>query len=123
MSKGILSRFIIEIHLYIDEPKVWRYGVILTYQNTHAEVIETYNNREILIKIEGKNKRNLLTLITAKFDEINGSYDNIKVNKLIPYNCQKFKIQQQQHFFILGKLRERLSYKKMTIPAFLTNNS
>ncbi|MGB5771310.1 MAG: COR domain-containing protein, partial [Crocosphaera sp.] len=81
MPKGIISHFIVEMHPYIDEPNVWRSGVILTKDNTYGEVIETYNSREIQIKLVGSNTRGLLEIITAKLDEINNSYHRLKVDK------------------------------------------
>jgi hypothetical protein len=41
MPRGILSRLIVEMHQYIDEPNVWLSGVILKRDHTLAEVIET----------------------------------------------------------------------------------
>ena len=112
MPKGIISRFIVEMHRYIDEPKVWRSGVILTKDNTRAEVIETYNNREIKIKLEGSNKRGLLELIIAKLDEIHDSYHRLKVDKLIPCNCDNCKKTQIPYFHKLDNLRKILSKNK-----------
>ena len=109
MPKGILSRFIVEMHPYIEEPKVWRHGVILTYQNTRAEVIETYDSREIQIKLQGNNKRGLLELITAKFDLINNSYKNLKFDKLLPCNCDICKNSQNPYFHKLKNLRNLLN--------------
>ena len=57
MPRGILTRFIVEMHQYIDEPNVWKSGVLLKRDNTWAEVIETYNRREIKIRLSGSNKR------------------------------------------------------------------
>ncbi len=107
MPKGILSRFIVEMHPYIEEPKVWRYGVILTYQNTRAEIIETYNSREILIRIEGQTitaRQELLHKITVNLDSIHDSYHRLKVDKLIPCNCDTCKNSQTPYFHRLKNL-------------------
>ncbi len=112
MPKGIISRFIVEMHPYIDELKVWRSGVILTKDNTYGEVIETYNRREIQIKLVGSNTRGLLELITAKLDEIHNSYHRLKVDKLIPCNCDTCK--NSQHPNLLkksGGTRQKLGDK------------
>jgi len=48
VSKGILTRFIVEMNYCIDEPKVWRTGVILKRDHTLAELIEIYHLREYI---------------------------------------------------------------------------
>jgi hypothetical protein len=50
-SKGILTRFIVEKNYCIDEPKVWRTGVILKLDHTLAELIEIYHLREIKMRL------------------------------------------------------------------------
>jgi Leucine-rich repeat (LRR) protein len=49
IPRGILSRFIVEMHHFIDEPNVWKSGVLLKRDNTFAEVIETYDRREMVL--------------------------------------------------------------------------
>ena len=61
MPKGIVTRFIVIMHQYIEQQKyVWKTGVILSKDNTKAEVIENYGKREIRIRVIGNNKRNFL---------------------------------------------------------------
>jgi len=57
VSKGILTRFIVEMNYCIDEPKVWRTGVIFKQDHTWAELIEIYHLREIKMRLYGTNKR------------------------------------------------------------------
>jgi Leucine-rich repeat (LRR) protein/GTPase SAR1 family protein len=115
MPKGILTRFIVEMHHCIDEPKVWRSGVILKRDNTLAEVIETYHRREIKIRLSGTNKRGLLEVITDKLDEINNSYERLRVKKMIPCNCGVCKNSQEPHFYAFEKLRQRIANNKQNI--------
>jgi signal recognition particle receptor subunit beta len=112
MPRGILSRLIVEMHQYIDEPNVWLSGVILKRDHTLAEVIETYDRREIKIRLSGSNKRGFLEVITDKLDEIHTSFNQLKVKKLIPCNCDVCKDSQTPHFYDLNKLRERLANRK-----------
>jgi internalin A len=50
MPKGILTRFIVEMHKLIDGDLVWKEGVILKDENARAEVIETYyKNRAVAL--------------------------------------------------------------------------
>ncbi|MFN9172940.1 MAG: COR domain-containing protein, partial [Synechocystis sp.] len=116
MPRGILSRFIVEIHQYIDEPNVWQSGVLLKRDNTWAEVIETYDRREIKIRLSGSNKRGFLEVITDKLDEIHATFNKLRVKKLIPCNCNVCKNSQTPHFYDLDKLRERIRYHKKMVP-------
>jgi hypothetical protein len=115
MPKGILTRFIVEMHHYIEEPKVWRSGVILKRDNTLAEIIETYDRREIKIRLSGANQRGFLEVITDKFDEINQSYKRLKVKKMIPCNCSVCKNSQEPHFYDFENLRQRRDSNKQTV--------
>jgi GTPase SAR1 family protein len=115
MPRGISTRFIVEMHRYIDEPKVWRSGVVLKRENTFAEVIETYDRREIKIRLSGNNKRGFLEVITDQLDEIHASFKQLKVKKLIPCNCSTCKGNLEPHFYDLAELRDRISHKKENI--------
>jgi len=115
IPKGILTRFIVEMHHCIDEPKVWRSGVILKRDHTFAEVIETYHRREIKIRLSGTNKRGLLEVITDKLDEIHHSYERLRVKKMIPCNCSVCKNSQNPYFYDLDKLRQRMANNKPNV--------
>jgi hypothetical protein len=115
MPRGILTRFIVEMHKYINEPNVWLTGVLLKRDDTWAEVIETYDRREIKIRLSGTNKRGFLEVITDQLDEIHDSFKQLKVKKLIPCNCDVCKDSQNPHFYNLNKLRERLANRKDNI--------
>ncbi|MCF3570285.1 leucine-rich repeat domain-containing protein [Planktothrix agardhii 1806] len=115
MPKGILTRFIVEMYRDINEPNVWRSGVILKRDNTLAEVIETYDRREIKIRLSGTNKRGLLEIITHKLDEIHQSYERLRVKKMIPCNCAVCKNSQEPHFYDFEKLRQRIANNKQNI--------
>ena len=116
MPKGIISRFIVLMHQYIDQQKyVWKSGVILKKDNTKAEVIEYYGKREIRIRLAGTNKRGLMTIFTHELDKINNSYKRLNYQKLIPCNCSACKNSQNPHAYEYKKLLERFANKKLTI--------
>jgi hypothetical protein len=84
LPKGIIMRFIVAMHSYIANQKyVWKRGVVLKKDETLAEIIEYYEKREIKIRISGKNKRNLLTIVTRELDKIHNSYHHLKYDKMI----------------------------------------
>ncbi|MCV6636400.1 COR domain-containing protein [Candidatus Albibeggiatoa sp. nov. NOAA] len=100
MPKGMMTQFIVAMHKFIAKRQslVWRNGVILDKDETRAEVIEQYAQREVNIRIQGKMPRELAYFITSKWDEIHDSYHNLKVQKLIPCNCVECHHSQQPYF-------------------------
>ena len=107
MPKGIVTRFVVVMHQYIDQQKyVWKSGVILNKDNTKAEVIEYYGKREIRIRVSGNNKRNFMTVLTNEIDKINNSFKRLKYHKLIPCNCEVCKYIQLPHFYSYETLQK-----------------
>jgi Leucine-rich repeat (LRR) protein/GTPase SAR1 family protein len=102
MPKGIITRFIVEMHRFIEGQKlVWKNGVVLNNGSAYAEVIEYYHKGEIHIRVSGNNCRDFLAVISFNIDEINASYERLKdkCKKLIPCNCPSCKGSQTPHFY------------------------
>lgn len=113
MPKGMLSRFIVEMHrCIIDENLVWKSGVILERDRTKAEVIENYGRREIKIRVVGMHKKEFITLITDELDIIHDSFNRLKYKKLIPCNCSKCKNSQNPHFYEHKVLRRYMEDRR-----------
>jgi internalin A len=126
MPKGILTRFIVEMHAWIEKQYfVWKNGVILSKDNARAEVIEIYryHKGEIRIRVSGKRQRDLLAIIRHKFNEIHDSYNSqddrlnkvqrLKYNTLVPCNCiVNCKNSQDPYFYPLDRLHKCLDAKK-----------
>ncbi|MGC1527402.1 MAG: COR domain-containing protein, partial [Phormidesmis sp.] len=92
MPKGILTRFIVEIHARIeDQDHVWKNGVVLADNWAKAEVIENYPQKEIFVRISGSNKKPLLEQIRYELWKIHESYERLQYQELIPCNCQQCK--------------------------------
>jgi internalin A len=108
MPKGMLTRFIVEMHRLIDGDRVWKEGVILTNGNARAEVIEAYYKSEIRIRISGKLKKPLLENIRYEFGKIHDSYDLLRYQEFIPCNCSTCKGSQTPFSYALNRLEERL---------------
>lgn len=110
MPKGILTQFIVAMHRFIAKQKyVWKSGVILEKDQTRAEVIEYYGNREIKIRISGKHKRELMAIVTYELDKIHESYRRLKYSQLIPCNCSACTDSQEPHFYPRDEIREFIS--------------
>ena len=91
MPKGIITRFIVVMHQWIDEnPEkrqyVWRSGVVLNKDETKVEVIEYYGKREITVRVIGNFKRDLMTQVTYELDKINDSFHRLNYQKKFDRN-------------------------------------
>jgi internalin A len=107
MLKGIITRLIVAMHqLIADQQYVWKSGVILQNNETLAEVIEYYNRREVKIRIAGKYRKELMTIVTYELDKIHASYSRLKYSKLIPCNCTICKGSQEPYFYPFEVLRQ-----------------
>ena len=113
MPRGILTRFIVEMHGYIEQQKlVWKTGVVLSKDQTRAEVIEDYNKREIKLRLTGNRKKELLAIITHEFDKIHNSFERLKYETLVPCNCESCKDSQTPFSYDLKVLRDFRDVKK-----------
>jgi internalin A len=113
MPKGIITQFIVAMHELMNEQQcVWKSGVVLNKDQTKAEVIEYYGKREIKIRVSGRHKRDLMTIVTHELDKIHNSYKRLKYNKLIPCNCDTCKDSQEPHFYPFEILRQFVADKQ-----------
>ncbi|MEH2307296.1 COR domain-containing protein, partial [Nostoc sp.] len=109
MPKGILTRFIVETHPWIEEQKlVWKNGVVLNKDQTRAEIIENYNQREIKIRVAGNRKKELMAVITHELEKIHNSYERLQYQTLVPCNCEKCEGSQTLYSYPLNELHEFL---------------
>lgn len=120
MPEGILSNAIVMLHKYIKQDDkqndlVWKNGVVLERHETFAEIYTRPNIQQIFIRLRGKDIRELLSHITDTIEEINGTYHNLKVEKLVPCNCETCKDMEDPHFYQHSKLLERKNTGKKTI--------
>lgn len=116
MPKGIVSKFIVRMHRYINDQKlVWKEGVVLQRNNSKAEVVETYGKREIKIRVTGDDAKNFLTIISEEIDRIHYKFDQIKVKKKIPCSCTVCRNDITPHFYDYEDLERRKSKGKTTV--------
>ncbi len=121
MPKGIITQLIVVLHQYIYQQKyVWRSGVFLNKDNTLAEVIEYYDKREIKIRVSGRHKKDLLTIITHDLDKIHRSYSKLKYQKLIPCNCHQCKPSLEPYFYSFERLKQFLADGQASIQCQLS---
>ncbi|WP_420645400.1 COR domain-containing protein [Candidatus Leptofilum sp.] len=116
MPKGILTSFIVATHrLIANQDWVWKTGVILENADARAEIIEHYQRREITIRVQGRQKRDLLTKIGYEFEKIHSDFpERLQIKQLIPCNCSQCKGSGRPYFFDFGRLKKRLAAGKTT---------
>jgi internalin A len=107
--KGIMSKIIVGLNKYIkNQDLVWHKGMNIEYDDTFAEIIETYGMKNSFeIRISGDNKNVLLAIVIEKFDEILSVYKNLIYNKLVQCNCVKCVNDKDPHFFKYSALIRR----------------
>jgi internalin A len=116
MPKGIITQFIVIMNsLIADHSHVWKSGVILEKDETKAEVIEYYGKREIKIRVSGKHRKELMTIVTYELDKIHNSYKQLKHKKLIPCNCAGCKNSQEPNFYPHEILRKFMDDRRAHI--------
>ncbi len=116
MPRGILSQLIVRMNNYIhNHSLVWKRGVVLIRKGAGAEITESYDARNIKIRISGKNRHDFMTIISENIDQLNAQYEKMKVEKLIPCNCAECNNSETPYFYEYKKLTRRLENNILTI--------
>ena len=89
MPFGIIWQLIIEMNMYIKEDLVWQNGLVISINNTVAEVIESVEDKEINIKVQGIEKDDVRAILFHKLDEINKKFKKLKAIKKVPCICEQ----------------------------------
>jgi len=113
MPKGIITRFIVETHPWIEY--VWRSGVVLSKNKTRAEVIENYNQKEIKVRVVGNRKKELLAVVQNELEKINNSFARLTFNIGVPCNCAQCLGSQTPHFYSDENLYNRLEANRYQV--------
>lgn len=117
MPKGLMNDLIVELHRFIpNHEQVWRRGVVLKRNKAWAEITQAYGNEfRFDIKVFGQDKKEFLIIISDVFDEILENLPKLKVEKLVPCNCERCVKTNDKYFYKLSDLKRRLSHQRDTI--------
>ena len=110
--KGIVTQLIVRLYRWIEQQQiVWRSGVVLNNGRARGEVIENYRpyRGEIRIRVSGLHQKEMLSIIAHEIDEINASFEKIKVTKKIPCICEECQDDPSPYFFRLKTLDRYLA--------------
>ncbi len=113
MPEGLMSHFIVALHTYIENHDfVWQLGMNIAFENTYAEIIETYGEKNTFqIIIAGERKKELLTIIRLKFKEILKPFKKLNYEELVPCNCTKCCTLQDPNYYDYKLLQEYIDEK------------
>ncbi|BAY85850.1 Miro domain-containing protein [Calothrix parasitica NIES-267] len=112
----MLTRFIVETHPFIKEQKlVWKSGVVLNKDETRAEVIENYNQKEIKVRVSGTRKKELLAVVTHELDKIHRSFERLEYETLVPCNCKECLGSENPYSYPLEDLLKRLTKNRFQV--------
>ena len=114
MPKGLLGRLIVRLHRYVKDIKnrAWKNGCVFHYQDTDAQIIETYGSKKLEIRIKGKHCVNLSSIIIHEIDKLNEGFERIKVKKMLPCNCDYCLKGDDRHFYDYENLMRRKAKRK-----------
>lgn len=86
LPKSIISRFLVKIFRLIRDDDYWRTGVVIEYNSCIALIYADLEERWIKIEITGEGgKRDLLSIIREKFDDIHASFNGLEIAQYIDY--------------------------------------
>jgi internalin A len=107
MPAGILTRLIVAMHEFIlDQKFMWKTGVLIEKDGALAEVLEDYSGRQVTVRVGRQNKAELLTIVCYELDRIHRTYKGLRLQKLIPCNCQQCRQATLPNSYALDRLRK-----------------
>lgn len=112
MPAGIITRLIVKLHELIKDNIYWKFGCIISIDNSQALIISDALRREITIKLNGLNKHGLLAIIRRDIQSIHQSLNNPNVQEMYPCICQECVEDATPYFYDYKKLQEALSKGK-----------
>lgn len=121
LPRALITQFIVTRHSDIAKSRtlVWRHGVVLEWGNEAlAEVVKTKSQgRDAFhIRTQGRNRKEMMTLILKTFRELHVEYKGIKYKEKVPCTCEGCKDKKnEQHYFTLANLNFRLENKEYEV--------
>ncbi|MGH1363893.1 MAG: COR domain-containing protein [Calditrichia bacterium] len=116
LPAGLISRLIVKMHNHLESDNYWRHGLLATFEEARAAILEDDKARQIRIVIEGPDdaKRDLLAIIRKSLQDIYQQFNHkIEYKELVPCICQeccsKLADVDEPHFFDWSTLRRYAS--------------
>ncbi|MCU4175220.1 COR domain-containing protein [Carboxylicivirga sp. N1Y90] len=115
MPAGIISRFIVRNSDLIKENIYWKNGVVIRRENVEAEIISHQFDKKLKIRIKGKNKKGLLSIIRRELENIHKTQNYPDVTEMIPCTCDDCKTSDNPFFHSNDKLIKAKRKKKFKV--------
>ncbi len=115
MPNGVIPRLIVRMHDYIKDNIYWFRGLIVQYRDAEAIISTDRYERDINIKIRGKNKQELFSIIRYELDNINKTLKNPTLEILTHCTCNECYNSEKQEFYTFTLLNKYLDKGKNTI--------
>ena len=112
MPAGMLTRFIVRNHSWIQDNLCWKNGVVLARDGSRATVTAVPYRSRISIRVSGRNKRDVLATIRHDFQNIHKSLNNPELDEMVPCICSGC-VMNAPFFFRYAQLR---GYSENGIP-------
>jgi len=112
LPKAILPKFIVRRHREIRDELMWRSGLVMTDKSYGSSAIVRLDEeeKEIAVSVWGEDKKGYLASIRSTFNSINGLYDGLEFEELVPCYCKTCKRGNEQFYFkysLLKRLRNK----------------
>ncbi|CAF3640658.1 unnamed protein product [Rotaria sp. Silwood1] len=99
LPAGLFNRAQVRLFQFSDKSTIWRYGSLLV-KNNHRAVVIRFDNRHIIIKIQGVRPHNVLFLIHEVFEGlVNESFSGVTYDIAFPCpDCLDSRINEPWQF-------------------------
>ncbi|MFN0214731.1 MAG: COR domain-containing protein [Saprospiraceae bacterium] len=118
LPKGMVSRLMVRKHRFVSRPNMaWTSGVLFERDGSQVLVEIPLQGGEIMLRARGHEGKELLCVIAADLDALNGTFRGLpeRVSKLIPCNCAKCQTLAEPEFFEQKRLLKRKHDEKLKV--------
>jgi hypothetical protein len=123
MPGGIITRFIVRTHDLIKDNIYWKNGAVLKWDGTEAMISSEALSRKIRIRIRGKDKKSMLSIIRREIDYIHKTLNYPDVKEMIPCICTECQGSNEPSFYDFSILKkyEAKNIQEIRCPKNLDN--
>lgn len=115
MPDGIITRFIVRTHDLVKNDIYWKNGVVLKREGTEAMISSEALSRKIRIKIRGKDKKSMLSIIRREIDYIHKTLNYPDVKEMIPCICPECQGSNDPNFYDFSTLKKYVAKNRQEI--------
>jgi len=118
MPKGIISRLIVRMHRFVQNPEFsWISGALFERDGTKLLAEVSTKGGEILLRARGPERKELLSVIASDLDAMNEGFHRLKdlVSKWVPCLCSCCLTTAEPEFFKQERLLQRKRDGKLKV--------